>query len=149
MAATGKPIRVLSKNIPELPSSLNAALINDGILAIQGSPIELYEDAPSQIAELINVLEDVIDVDDFPLIIICDDPHFLASDFNNFLWATFTRSNPSHDVYGIKSKTEFKHWGCSGSLIIDARFKPHNAPPLIEDEKITSRVDEFMKKLED
>ena len=147
MAATGKPIRVLSKNIPKLPNGMNAALINDGILAIQGSPIELYEDAPSQIAELINILEDVIDVDDFPLIIICDDPHFLASEFNNFLWATFTRSNPSHDIYGIKSKTEFKHWGCSGSLIIDARFKPHNAPPLIEDEKITSRVDEFMKKL--
>ena len=39
MAATGKPIRVLSKNIPELPSSLNAALINDGILAIQGSQL--------------------------------------------------------------------------------------------------------------
>ena len=60
---------------------------------------------------------------------------------NNFLWITFTRSNPSHDVHGIQSFTENKHWGCNGSLIIDARIKPHHAPELVKDPSIEKRVD--------
>ena len=36
---------------------------------------------------------------------------------------------------------EDKHWGCRGSLVIDARVKPHHAPPLVEDPEITRRVD--------
>jgi len=39
-----------------------------------------------------------------------------------------------------------KHWGCKGPLIIDARLKPHHAPPLTEDPKVTARVDELRKK---
>ena len=34
-----------------------------------------------------------------------------------------------------------KHWGCTGSLVIDARIKPHHAPPLEEDPAVTRRVD--------
>ncbi|MCC6448472.1 MAG: 3-octaprenyl-4-hydroxybenzoate carboxy-lyase, partial [Chitinophagaceae bacterium] len=52
-----------------------------------------------------------------------------------------TRSNPSHDIYGIGSFTENKHWGCKGSLVIDARIKPHHAPPLEKDPEIEKRVD--------
>ena len=59
----------------------------------------------------------------------------------NFLWTTFTRSNPASDVYGIEPFVADKHWGCSGSLVIDARAKPHHAPPLIEDPAVTQRVD--------
>ncbi|MCX6296541.1 MAG: 3-octaprenyl-4-hydroxybenzoate carboxy-lyase, partial [Bacteroidetes bacterium] len=77
----------------------------------------------------------------FPLLILCDDPDFVSQKLNNFLWVTFTRSNPSHDIYGIDSFTENKHWGCNGSLIIDARIKPHHAPPLIKDPEIEKCVD--------
>jgi len=59
----------------------------------------------------------------------------------NFLWVTFTRSNPSHDIYGVNAKTEFKHWGCAGALVIDARIKPHHAPPLVEDPGVSAKVD--------
>jgi 4-hydroxy-3-polyprenylbenzoate decarboxylase len=34
-----------------------------------------------------------------------------------------------------------KHWGCRGSLVIDARRKPHHAPLLVEDPQVTARVD--------
>ena len=30
---------------------------------------------------------------------------------------------------------------CLGSLVIDARIKPHHAPPLVEDAEVTRRVD--------
>ncbi len=66
---------------------------------------------------------------------------FAARTLNDFLWVTFTRSNPAADVYGIGAFTRQKHWGCRGSLVIDARAKPQHAPPLVEDREITRRVD--------
>ena len=60
---------------------------------------------------------------------------------DNFLWTTFTRSNPATDIHGIESFEKDKHWGCLGALVIDARGKPHHAPPLVEDPKISRRVD--------
>ena len=47
------------------------------------------------------------------------------------------------DISGIESFTHQKHWGCRGSLLIDARIKPHHAPPVIEDPAVTKRVDEL------
>ena len=80
-------------------------------------------------------------VNRFPLVVVVDDSDFTARTLNNFLWVVFTRSDPAADVYGVDSFTQQKHWGCRGSLVIDARIKPHHAPPLIEDPEITRRVD--------
>ncbi len=77
----------------------------------------------------------------FPLITLVDDSEFSARTINNWLWTTFTRSNPAADITGIGAFVHQKHWGCRGSLIIDARSKPHHAPPLIEDPEVTRRVD--------
>ena len=81
----------------------------------------------------------------YPLIVLCDDSAFLAADFANFVWATFTRSNPSHDVYGIDSFVEHKHWGCRGPLVIDARVKPWHAPGLVTDPAVAARVTDLLK----
>jgi 4-hydroxy-3-polyprenylbenzoate decarboxylase len=80
-------------------------------------------------------------VNQFPLVVLVDDSAFVARTLNNFLWATFTRSNPAADVYGIGSFTRQKHWGCEGALVIDARSKPYHAPPLVEDPAVTRMVD--------
>ena len=77
----------------------------------------------------------------FPLIVLVDDAEFTARTLNNFLWVTFTRSNPAADIAGIAAFISQKHWGCRGSLVIDARIKPHHAPPLVEDAAVTRRVD--------
>jgi 4-hydroxy-3-polyprenylbenzoate decarboxylase len=77
----------------------------------------------------------------FPWVVVVDDSEFTARSQANFLWVTFTRSNPEADVYGIESFVRHKHWGCHGSLVIDARMKPHHAPPLIEDAEVTRRVE--------
>ncbi len=77
----------------------------------------------------------------FPLIVLVDNSDFTAKTLNNFLWVTFTRSNPSHDIYGVDSFTIHKHWGCNGSLIIDARIKPHHAPVLEKNQETEKRVD--------
>ncbi|MCA9042652.1 MAG: 3-octaprenyl-4-hydroxybenzoate carboxy-lyase, partial [Planctomycetaceae bacterium] len=70
-----------------------------------------------------------------------DDSAFAAASLGNFLWVTCTRSNPAVDVGGVDAFTLHKHWGCRGSLVIDARIKPHHAPPLVEDPDVARRVD--------
>ncbi len=77
----------------------------------------------------------------YPLIVLVDDAQMAAKNIGNFAWVTFTRSNPAIDVYGIGAQTIDKHFSVSGSLVIDARIKPHHAPPLIEDPQVTARVD--------
>jgi 4-hydroxy-3-polyprenylbenzoate decarboxylase len=77
----------------------------------------------------------------FPLVVLADDSEFTVQTLNNFLWVTFTRSNPAADLDGIGAFTQQKHWGCRGSLVIDARLKPHHAPPLIADAAVARRVE--------
>lgn len=82
----------------------------------------------------------------FPLIVLVDDSEFTARTLNNFVWVTFTRSNPAADVHGIGAYTAQKHWGCEGPLVIDARLKPHNAPPLQDDPAVVRRVEALAAK---
>jgi 4-hydroxy-3-polyprenylbenzoate decarboxylase len=77
----------------------------------------------------------------FPLITLVDDSEFTSQSLNNWLWVTFTRSDPANDVHGVGAFTRYKHWGCRGPLVIDARLKPYMAPPLEEDPAVTKRVD--------
>jgi len=81
-----------------------------------------------------------------PLVVIVDDADFAAASLENFLWVTFTRSNPAADVHGVEAFTHQKHWGCRGPLVIDARLKPHHAPPVEEDADVTARVDDLCRR---
>jgi len=77
----------------------------------------------------------------FPLVVVVDDAAFASATLANFLWLTFTRSNPAADVHGVDAFTRQKHWGCHGPLVIDARLKPHHAPPVEEDPRVSAAVD--------
>jgi 4-hydroxy-3-polyprenylbenzoate decarboxylase len=79
----------------------------------------------------------------WPLIVVVDDADFAAASLANFLWLTFTRSNPAADVHGVEASMHQKHWGCQGPLVIDARLKPHHAPPVEEDPVVTAAVDQL------
>jgi len=79
----------------------------------------------------------------FPVVVVCDDPDFTARTLDNLLWVTFTRSNPAADIHGIGERVENKAWGCAGSVIIDARIKPHHAPVLEEDPNVN--IDRFFR----
>jgi 4-hydroxy-3-polyprenylbenzoate decarboxylase len=74
-------------------------------------------------------------------IVLVDNSQFVAESLRNFLWVTFTRTNPSADIHGVNEFVHDKHWGCRGPLILDARTKPHHAPPLVEDPAVSRRVD--------
>lgn len=76
-----------------------------------------------------------------PFIALVDDSDMASRSLNNFLWTVFTKSDPAQDVDGVGSFTHDKHWGCDGPLVVDARSKPHHAPPLVEDADVSRRVD--------
>jgi 4-hydroxy-3-polyprenylbenzoate decarboxylase len=116
-----------------------------GVLAVE-VPKYLHEE---DLANAISILDDYLkdeDLTGLPLMVLCDDAGFTAQNINNLVWVTFTRSNPSHDIYGIRSFTEHKHWGCHGPLIINARIKPHHAPVLEKDPAVEKLVDQMGAK---
>jgi len=41
----------------------------------------------------------------------------------------------------VDATIHHRHWGCRGPLVIDARLKPHHAPPVEEDPAVTAAVD--------
>ena len=151
IAAAGEKKRELGTHLTSdfsLPLNFsNPQLVMPGILAVNAPKFTNAQNAQSEIEKFDHLSATTHEfLKAFPLIIICDDSDFVAKTLNNFLWVTFTRSNPSHDIYGVNSFIENKHWGCTGSLIIDARIKPHHAPPLIKDSKVEKFVDSLAVK---
>lgn len=148
-AAYGNPIRTLVTNVPEVLRNWNAKLVLPGVIAIQSSRFESYEKAAQDIAQLnetVGAAQSRYDWNGLAMIVLCDDSDFMAASIPNFLWATFTRCNPSHDIHGIDSFVVNKHWGCNGPLVMDARIKPHHAPALIPDANVERRVDELLSR---
>lgn len=148
-AAYGERIRELTSETSSattFTTFTNAKAALPGVLVLQGEKFQSYEKAKK---EFENFNEEIkqkrTDLKGFPMIIVCDDASFTAATLKNWLWVTFTRSNPSHDIYGINSSTEFKHWSCE-NVIIDARIKPHHAPILEKDPAIEKRVDRLFSK---
>jgi 4-hydroxy-3-polyprenylbenzoate decarboxylase len=143
VAAAGEKKRDLSSVLPDLklPEGFSLPkIVFDGVLIIQAKEYSKGLD----LVDLRNALEPQSELlTGLPMITLVDDSAFTAKTINNFLWVTFTRSNPSHDVHGVGEFTEKKHWGCTGSIIIDARIKPHHAPPLIKNSEIEKKVDKL------
>ncbi len=143
LAAAGPKRRELGKDVPtglRLPDGFaDPRVCLPGILAVRGPTSQTEADAA-----MFRFCESRAPADSlagFPLIVIVDDSEFTARTLNNCLWVTFTRSNPAADIYGIGAFTQQKHWGCTGPLVINARIKPHHAPPLEEDPEVTRRIE--------
>ncbi|CAN5243247.1 UbiD family decarboxylase [soil metagenome] len=144
VAVCGPPRRALGTVAPTvtLPDGFTKLrVVLPGVLAISGPRFANAEEIDAFAARL-----RASDYASFPLIVVADDSDFVARSLENFLWVTFTRSNPAVDVHGFESFTTHKAWGCRGSLVIDVRAKPHHAPPLEMDRAVLDRVDALFAK---
>ncbi len=150
MAAVGSVIRELNTTLPAVdwPEEIKEVqLAFPGVLSVEIGVFTSYEKEEDKIEKLTQKLKTIQDkLHGIAMIILADDAKFIAQSFSNLLWATFTRANPSHDIYGVDSFIEFKHWGCKGPLIIDSRIKGHHAPILETDPTVERLVDELGKK---
>ena len=150
-AAYGEPLRKLETIIPGALQTLagfqNPTLIMPGVIALQTAAFTNYDTAKAELGNLNTQLSNENnELKNYPVIIVCDDADFVGKTLNNFLWVTFTRCNPSHDIYGINSFTENKHWGCNGPLVFDARIKPQHAPPVLKDEATEQKINRLFEE---
>lgn len=140
IAAVGPAVRKLPTEIfgeLSLPAGFSAPrVVIPGVLAIEAP-------APAAVSlhEFVTQISPASPLNQFPLVTLVDDSEFASRTLRNWLWLTFTRSNPATDIDGVEAATLQKHWGCRGALVIDARIKPHHAPPLIEDAATSAKVD--------
>ena len=160
IAAVGPARFELATNLPSdlrLPDGYrHPRVVLPGVLAVEGPPCEKpsFTCNPQSAVgspQSSNVSDEVerfcasyratTAIACFRWIVVVDDSQFVAESLRNLLWVTFTRANPAADIHGIEAFIDEKHWGCRGPLVIDARLKPHHAPPLIEDPDISRRVD--------
>ena len=151
LAAYGEKKRELVNELPsvlnELDGFYNAKMAMPGVVCISTKTFADYFTAREEM-KLLNfqLHEKVAILKGVAILVICDDSDFTAATLRNYLWVTYTRCNPSHDIYGIRSHTENKHWGCEGPLVIDARIKPHHAPPVEKDPVVEKRIDRLFAK---
>jgi 4-hydroxy-3-polyprenylbenzoate decarboxylase len=150
-AAYGDIKRKLCNEVPAILKELNnfshAQLVIPGVIVLQTNQFVAYEEAQKEM-ELLNqqLISKKESLESVALIVVADDADFTAANLRNFLWISFTRCNPSHDIYGIDAVTQNKHWGCHGPLVIDARVKPHHAPPVEKDLVVERSIDRFFEK---
>ena len=144
IAAYGDIKRTLATKVPErlLQLNMNACLVMPGVIAVNASS---YTTAALQ-AALAGQGEALLEQEGVVMMIRTEDPTWMASELNNFLWAAFTRTNPSHDIEAIDAFTTNKHWGARGPLVFDATIKPHHAPPVLKDAAVEKRVDAILEK---
>lgn len=75
-----------------------------------------------------------------------DNERLDGSKLPDFLWLTFTRSDPARDIFGLQSFIQNKHWGCHAPIIVDARVKPHHQKSLTIPNEIKKRAAEILKQ---
>jgi len=131
-----------------------AAIVMPGILMIEG-PATL---APNETVETFRDLKEAFAHwefrENYPWISIIDEgaarlaanietsTNYIISDF---LWLTFTRSDPAQDIYGLDETVEEKHWKCNAPLIIDARIKPRHQKQLTVPAEIAAKAKQILK----
>ncbi len=144
LAAYGEVKRILAAIVPDSIENLNADahLIMPGVIALNANKINT-----GLLKTMLNGLgTELLENEGVAMIVLTEEAAWMASNMQNFLWAAFTRANPSHDIDGIDAFVENKHWGSKGPLIIDATIKKHHAPPVVKDAAIEKRVDTILAK---
>lgn len=153
VAAGTEKIRDLSLEIPNLIST--EKLVSEQVMVLKGVIMLKYKTytdeavAKREIGVLLEKWGDKTgELKGIVQIVIYDDFDLLNSKnrLQDYLWITYTRSNPAYDVYGVGEFVENKHWACKGPMIIDARKKPHHAPELKVTEETEKRIARFFVK---
>ena len=150
LAAYGDVRRKLARSIPESIKTLNAnaQLVMPGVIAVNAAnAVNAETTSLNSIQEKLRGLgESLLEKEGIAMIIITEDATWMAAEFNNFIWATFTRTNPAKDIDGVDSYITNKHWGCKGPLILDATIKKHHAPAVVKDTEVDKKVTELLSK---
>ncbi len=153
LAVYGDKRRDLKNKIPPVLLAAEfgsgVVMLMDGVIGLSLTPFTDYSQAKTEIQKLASRIQDHrAEFEGIVQIVVYDDFKFPVQpeNLNDYVWITYTRSNPANDVYGVDEFTENKHWGCNGPMIIDARKKPHHAPELKVDPATEKSIERFFGK---
>jgi UbiD family decarboxylase len=118
----------------ELPVYLKRAeVFCGGCLVVEGAN---YADDK----DLANKIASAGAFDDFQIVVLHDSADFARS-VDKFLWATWTRFNPSTDIYAKAINIKNNHIVYESPIVIDARMKPWYPKEVEAREDIVKLVD--------
>ena len=155
IAAAGAKCRELRNNPDDLKSLTlpegfkRATIAMKGVLLLEGPAFTAAENATANDAVIDDLKASLARWEfreNYPWVSIIDEG---ALDTNNilsdFLWLTFTRSDPAQDIYGLNETVSDKHWKCNAPLIIDARIKPRHQKQLTVSDEIKKKAKQILK----
>ena len=165
MAAAGTKCRELRNNPEdlkslELPQGFSkATIVMPGVILLETSTQFSNENSPhcttaqfpvDKFADFKAALAHWKFRENYPWISVIDEGALNADNIlSDFLWLTFTRSDPAQDIYGLDESICDKHWKCKAPLIIDARVKPQHQKQLTVPAEIKARAKQILKDIGD
>lgn len=152
IAAAGAKCRELRNNPEDLKSLAlpqeykRATIVMSGVILLESSATFDASSKAEHFANLKAALAHWEFRENYPWISVIDERALDANNvLSDFLWLTFTRSDPAQDIYGLDEGVSHKHWTCKAPLIIDARVKPHHQKQLTIPAEITARAKQILK----
>ncbi len=119
----------------ELPNYIKRAeVFCGGCLVVEGESYESDNEAGVKIAESGKF-------DGWQIVVLHDSADYALST-ENFLWATWTRFNPSTDIYAKESVIRNNHIVYRAPIVIDARMKSWYPAEVEPRDNIVKKVDE-------
>ncbi len=118
LVGVGDAVRDLKREFRgELPNGAKAAKVFcGGCLVVEGNYYAADENQAQRIAESGKF-------DDFQIVVLHDKIEY-AETSEKFLWATWTRFNPSTDIFAESVEIKNNHIVYGAPIVIDARMKP-------------------------
>ena len=153
IAAAGAKCRELRNNPDDLKSLAlpqgfgPATIVMPGVILLETSVhFATAQTTAEKFVDLKAALANWEFRENYPWISVIDEGALNANNIlSDFLWFTFTRSDPAQDIYGLDESVCNKHWKCKAPLIIDARVKPHHQKQLTIPAEITARAKQILK----
>lgn len=135
LVGTGEAIRELKREFRgDLPNDVKKAeVFCGGCLVVEGNSYVDDKEQAKRIAECGKF-------DDFQVVVLHDSVEF-AKSADKFLWATWTRFNPSTDIYAKNVIVRNNHLSYQNPIVIDARMKPWYPKEVEPREDIVKLVD--------
>jgi len=154
MAAAGKKRRELRRDDCDLATLTlpekfaNPRIAMKGVIAVQWNGGNTH--SPADFDSLRESFARWEYRENYPWVSVVDDTQSICTDkrgLADFLWMTFTRSDPAQDLHGVAERYSNKHWAIDAPLIVDARIKAHHQKPLAIDEGIVRKAKKFLGNL--
>ena len=123
----------------------NAKIAMKGVLAVQWNG----GSSAADIAQLRDALACWEFHENYPWVSIVDDSSTIGGNtqrsLDDFLWLTFTRSDPAQDIYGLNERFVQKHWAIDAPLIVDATIKPRHQKALKVPDNVVLKAKEVLE----